>query len=54
MWRAQSGGVSSPCDGVGNGGRLDEAGVKWVESVALGVRKKQKSLHPRGLPSDIR
>ena len=30
---AREAGVSSPCDGVGNGERLDEVGVKWVESL---------------------
>ena len=29
-------GVSSPCTNPGNGGRLDEAGVKWVESLLVG------------------
>ena len=31
-------GVSSTCTTPGNGGRLDEAGVKWVVGVVWGVR----------------
>ena len=35
---ARKAGVSSPCTTSYNGGRLDAAGVKWVESLLLGVR----------------
>ena len=36
---ARKAGVSSPCTNPGNGGRLDKAGVKWVESLLWGVRE---------------